>query len=75
MCRTNEVDDEAAIGEAAGSVVEVGLAVGQPEHGRAGIVGVDEAVVARVRQGVPEAEHPRVAPRLRLRWLCHRQYQ
>jgi len=58
--RTDEVEDDAAVGEAAGGAVEEGLAVGEPEHG-IGAVGVEEAVVARVRQRVAEAEHARVA--------------
>lgn len=74
-CRTDEIDDEAAVGEAAGGVVEEGLAVGRPERGLPGVVGVDEAVVARVRQWIPKAEHPRVARRIRPRWMRRRQYQ
>jgi hypothetical protein len=75
VSRTDEVEDEAAIGEAAGGAVEEGLAVGQPHRGLAGVVREDEVVVARVRQGVPEVEQPPVARRIRQRWLCRRQYQ
>jgi hypothetical protein len=73
VSRTDEVEDEAAIGEAAGGAVEEGLAVGQ--HGLVGVVREDEAVVARVRQGVPEVEQPREARRMGTGWLCRRQYQ
>jgi len=59
--RTDEVEDDAAVGEAAGGAVEEGLAVGEPEHGVGVVVAVDEVVVARVRQRVAEAEHARVA--------------
>lgn len=58
---TYEVEDDAAVGEAAGGAVEEGLAVGQAERGLTGVVAEDEAVVARVGQRVPEAEHARVA--------------
>ena len=58
-CLTDEVDDEAAIREAAGGAAEEGLPVWRPERGLAGVVAVEEGEVARVRQRVPEAEHPR----------------
>jgi hypothetical protein len=63
---TDEVEHKAAVGEAVGGAVEEGLAVGRPERGL-GVVAVEEGVVARVRQRVPEAEHARVARRRRLR--------
>lgn len=67
MLSTDEIDNEAAIGEASGGTVEEGLAIGWPECGLAGVIDEDEdeAVVARVRQRVPEAEYPREA---RLCW-------
>ena len=60
------VDDEAAVGAAAGGLAEVGLAVGQARGGedlRRAVL--DE--VAGVGQRVPEAEQARVARRRRLR--------
>ncbi|KAB8082567.1 hypothetical protein EE612_004490, partial [Oryza sativa] len=61
--RTNEVDDEAAVGGAAGGAVEEGLAVGWPQRGPAGVVAVEESDVAGVCKRVPEAEHARIARR------------
>ncbi|BAS73432.1 Os01g0649732, partial [Oryza sativa Japonica Group] len=60
---TDEVDDEAAVGGAAGGAVEEGLAVGWPQRGPAGVVAVEESDVAGVCKRVPEAEHARVARR------------
>jgi hypothetical protein len=57
---TDEIEDDAAIAEAAGGAVEEGLAVGEPQL-VTGVVAVDEALVARVRPRVAKAEHARVA--------------
>lgn len=59
VARTDEVDDEAAIGPAAGGAVEECLAVGQPRDGarRGGVA--DE--VAGVDERVAEAEETAVA--------------
>jgi hypothetical protein len=62
--RTDEVNDEAAVGAAAGGVAEVVHAVGQARRGEV----VRDAVhhqVAGVHQGVPEVEDGRVLPRRR----------
>jgi hypothetical protein len=57
--RTDEVNDEAAVGPAAGGAVEEGLAVGRVRHGarRRGVA--DE--VARVDERVAEREEMAVA--------------
>ena len=53
---TNEVDDEAAIGGAAGGATEEGLAVGRLVEGDGGEAGALEDEVASVRVRVAEAE-------------------
>jgi hypothetical protein len=57
--RTEEVDDEAAVGAAAGGVAEVGHAVGRLREGEQELVRrrLVDADVARVAQRVPEVEH------------------
>jgi hypothetical protein len=62
--RTEEVDDEAAVGAAAGGVAEVSHAVGRVRDGEQELVRrrhVD-ADVARVAQRIPEVEQGLVPP-------------
>jgi len=56
--RTEEVDDEAAVGAAAGGVAEVGHAVGRLRESEHEVVRrrLVDANVARVAQRVPEVE-------------------
>jgi hypothetical protein len=57
--RTEEVDDEAAVGAAAGGVAEIRHAVGRLREGEQELVRrrLVDAEVARVAQRVPEVEH------------------
>jgi hypothetical protein len=61
---TDEVDDEAAVGVAAGGAAEEGGAVGRARDGvKDAVLGKDGGVVAGVGEGVAEAEDGVVAPR------------
>lgn len=55
---TDEIGDQAAVGESSGGVVEVGHAVG-PEIGLVEGDGVDVVVVSGVEDGVAEDEEVR----------------
>ena len=54
--RTDEVDDEAAVGGAAGGAAEEGLAVGGVVEGDGGEAGALVDEITGVRVGVAEAE-------------------
>ena len=63
MMYTDEVDDEAAVGVAAGGAAEEGGAVGGARDGvEDAVLGEDGGVVAGVGEGVAEAEDGVVAP-------------
>ena len=63
VLRTDEVDDEAAVGVAAGGAAEEGGAVGWArDKVEDGVGGEDDGVVAGVGEGVAEAEDGVVAP-------------
>lgn len=54
---TDEVEDDAAVGGAAGGVAEERRAVGRPHHGDGdGVHCEGDRLVAGVREGVTEAE-------------------
>jgi hypothetical protein len=60
--RTDEVEDEPAVGVAAGGAAEEGGAVGRPHHVvEDGVPGEHSGVVPRVGEGIAEAEDGVVA--------------
>lgn len=69
---TEEIEEVAAVGVAAGGAAEEGLAVGEAPRGVREVVRHGEQEVARVRERVPEAEYPVEAhPSGRQHWHQH----
>lgn len=55
---TEEVEQVATVGVAAGGAAEEGLSVGEVPRGVREVVGHGEQEVAGIRERVPETEHP-----------------